>query len=125
MRACVHVCVVVVEVVVVGRPAERRTEAVISRYFPAMPSSPPSKPNCKNTKKNKCMCVCVRGQKTTAVCVRLFLSLSLSVQEGGVEVVIEESPFPRVRALRCNMGEETVVKEMVCQTLFFFSLFSH
>lgn len=32
-------------------------------------------------------------------------------KEGGVEVVIEESPYPRVRALRCNMGEGTVVKE--------------
>jgi len=32
-------------------------------------------------------------------------------KEGGVEVVIEESPYPRVRALRCNMGEATVVKE--------------
>jgi hypothetical protein len=34
-----------------------------------------------------------------------------SDMEGGVEVVVEDSPFPRVRALRCNMGEGTVVKE--------------
>merc|ERR1719183_1269649 len=34
-----------------------------------------------------------------------------SDMEGGIEVVIEDSPFPRVRASRCNMGEDTVVKE--------------
>lgn len=32
-------------------------------------------------------------------------------KEGGIEVVVEDSPVPRVRALRCNMGEDTVVKE--------------
>jgi hypothetical protein len=26
-------------------------------------------------------------------------------------VVVDESPFPRVRAMRCNMAPETVVKE--------------
>lgn len=31
--------------------------------------------------------------------------------EGGIEVVVDESPFPRVRAMRCNMAPETVVKE--------------
>ncbi|KAJ1484261.1 hypothetical protein T484DRAFT_2522203 [Baffinella frigidus] len=32
--------------------------------------------------------------------------------EGGVEVVVEEQPFPRIRAMRCNMGPNTVIKEM-------------
>ena len=27
------------------------------------------------------------------------------------QVVVDESPFPRVRAMRCNMAPETVVKE--------------
>eukprot|EP00286_Rhodomonas_abbreviata_P015231 CAMPEP_0181321812 /NCGR_PEP_ID=MMETSP1101-20121128/18895_1 /TAXON_ID=46948 /ORGANISM="Rhodomonas abbreviata, Strain Caron Lab Isolate" /LENGTH=513 /DNA_ID=CAMNT_0023429685 /DNA_START=28 /DNA_END=1569 /DNA_ORIENTATION=+ len=31
--------------------------------------------------------------------------------EGGIEVSVEERPFPRVRAMRCNMAEETVIKE--------------
>ena len=31
--------------------------------------------------------------------------------EGGIEVVVESDPVPRVRARRCNMAEETVVKE--------------
>jgi len=31
--------------------------------------------------------------------------------EGGVEVVVESKPYPRIRAMRCNMAEETVVKE--------------
>jgi len=31
--------------------------------------------------------------------------------EGGIEVSVEDAPFPRIRAMRCNMAEETVVKE--------------
>lgn len=31
--------------------------------------------------------------------------------EGGIEISVEERPFPRIRAMRCNMAEETVIKE--------------
>lgn len=31
--------------------------------------------------------------------------------EGGLEVVVEESPYRRVRIIRCNMGPNTLVKE--------------
>lgn len=31
--------------------------------------------------------------------------------EGGVEILIDESPVPRIRIRRCNMGPDTVVKE--------------
>lgn len=37
--------------------------------------------------------------------------------EGGLEVVVEDRPAPRVRVLRCAMGEETVVKETSERTI--------
>jgi len=38
-------------------------------------------------------------------------------KEGGIEVVVEESPYPRVRALRCNLDKDTVVKEQSEKTI--------
>jgi hypothetical protein len=31
--------------------------------------------------------------------------------EGGLEILVEETPYPRVRVRRCLMGKQTVVKE--------------
>jgi hypothetical protein len=38
-------------------------------------------------------------------------SRSRLAPEGGLEILLEEQPYARVRVRRCNMGPKTIVKE--------------
>ncbi|CAN0529669.1 unnamed protein product, partial [Ectocarpus sp. 12 AP-2014] len=37
---------------------------------------------------------------------------NLLKKEGGVDIIVEDRPYPRVRVVRANMGPKTIVKEM-------------
>jgi len=38
-------------------------------------------------------------------------------KEGGVEILLEADPLLRVKVVRCNMSEDTIVKEMSEETI--------
>ncbi|CAN0473009.1 unnamed protein product, partial [Ectocarpus sp. 8 AP-2014] len=37
---------------------------------------------------------------------------NLLKKEGGLDIIVEDRPYPRVRVVRANMGPKTIVKEM-------------
>ena len=37
-------------------------------------------------------------------------SKPITKPEGGLEVIVDEYPYPRLRIRRCNIGPETIIK---------------